>query len=190
MITGLRPVEHFSELVSTAMEHQKVAAGELARTYLSTLLCDFVTAERLNDEPLAVRYLTALGSGPAEQTLRFKQLGDLALFIAGFFSDSLRRKIIDIDYYIVLGESSYGRLADLHGETLTAPAPEALFTELAGKFKLFVGILTEVSERSRLTSARDVLRVYERWLRTGSPQAEKLLRDLGIDPVEINTDPV
>lgn len=187
MLTDLRPIEHFKGLVKEAIEHQRVKTNEFAEFYLSTLLASFTTSERLTEEPLAVIYVKALGAGKELQIQLLKQLGDISLFTSGFFSDSLKRKIIDIDYYILMGEASYGYLASIHKESAREKQVFGLYSELAFKFKAFVDVLSEVSERSRLTSSRDILRVYERWIRTKSKQAERILRDLGIDPVNVDT---
>jgi len=182
MITGITPMEHFKELVTEAIRSQQVAAAESTEFYLSSLLADFTNPGRLTDEPLAITYLRALGSGKEVRTRLLKQLGDISLFTSGFFSDSLARKLVDVDYYIAMGESSYGNLASLH----SGPGVE-LFTELATKFKLFVDVLTEVSERCSLTTSTDILRVYERWLKTKSARTERVLRELGIEPHDIGT---
>jgi len=190
MLTELKPIEHFKELVATAIRAQQVKTNELAEHYLSTLLANFVYSDTVSTEPLAITYIKALNAEKAVQLRLMKQLGDIALFTSGFFSDSLRRKIVDVDYYILMGRASYGWLALMHGEKRSADSVNTLFTELAGKFTAFVDVLTEVSEKSRLTSSKDVLRIYERWLRTKSKQAEKLLRSLGIDPLAVTTKPI
>lgn len=193
MLTEMKPVEHFRELVDTAIEGQGVETTEMARYYISTLLASFATSARFSDEPLAIKYLKALGSGRAEQAAMMRELGDVALFTSGFFSDSLKRSIIDVDYYVLMGVASYGFLAAMYedmgrGDSGMVGLP--LYGELSGKFIRFVDILSEVSERCRLTSSADVLRVYERWLKTRSALAERILRDMGIDPVDIGTRPV
>lgn len=188
MITNITPIEHFKDLVGVALRRQKVKTNELVEYYLSTLLEGFILSENLSTEPLAVAYLKALGTGGARQAHMMKQLGDISLFTSGFFSDSFKRKIIDIDYYILMGAASYGYLASIHNEGDSAVP--SLFSELSAKFKLFADVLTEVSEKSRLTSSRDILRLYERWLRTNSRHAESLLRGLGIDPLKIPTSPI
>jgi hypothetical protein len=193
MLTEIKPVEHFRELVDTAIESQRVETTDMARFYISSLLASFVTPQRLTGEALAIRYLKALNSGRAEQATLMRDLGDVALFTSGFFSDSLKRSIVDVDYYVLMGAASYGFLAAMYedaGARDSGAAHPPLYSELSGKFDCFVDILSEVSERSRLTSSGDVLRVYERWLKTGSALAGRILRDMGIDPVEVGTRPV
>jgi len=50
-----------------------------------------------------------------------------------------------------------------------------------------VDALNEVSEMSWRNSDRDVLRLYELWLKTGSPRAHGLLRQLGVAPAMVPT---
>ena len=84
-----------------------------------------------------------------------------------------------------MGALSYDRLASIHnGENVLG----TLFSELALKFKLFVEVIAEVSERCQLTSNTDILRIYERWLKTKSSRTKGLLRELGIEPRDIPTD--
>lgn len=186
MVTGVKPIEHFKELVSEALQHQKVITNELAEYYLSSLLASFTTSDKTIDEPLAVAYLKAMGSSRDVQLRQMRDIGDISLFTSGFFSDSLSRKIVDIDYYMSMGSSCYGYVASIDRNE----GVRELFGELAAKFAAFVDVLNEVSERSALTSSKDVLRVYERWLRTKSAFAEKKLRSMGIEPLDTGTKPV
>ena len=87
-----------------------------------------------------------------------------------------------------MGALSYDRLASIHNGTDKENVLGTLFSELALKFKLFVEVLSEVSERCRLTSNTDILRIYERWLKTKSSRTRGLLRELGIEPQDISTD--
>jgi hypothetical protein len=186
MVTGIKPIEHFKELVSDALQHQKVITNEMAEYYLSSLLASFATTEKSIDEPLAIAYFKALGSARDVQLRQMRDIGDISLFTSGFFSDSLKRKIVDIDYYMAMGSSCYSYVASVDRNE----GVRRLFSELAAKFAAFVDVLNEVSERSRLTSSKDVLRIYERWLRTKSAFAEKRLRSMGIEPLDTGTKPV
>ncbi len=176
------PVEYFRELVETALHHQGLDATQLAAYYLVNLLCGFVDLGArsdggLDDEPLVLRLGRALESGGVAQRAHLRRVGDLSLFISGYFSDSLRRKLVDVDYYVAVGGFAYGSLGRSETETFAS-----VFAELADKFVGFVDILAEVSERSGLTSNTDLLRIYEKWLRTGSRRNGQLLVERGIVP--------
>jgi hypothetical protein len=172
------PTEYFKGLVEAAMLRQSVQAGELTSYYLVNLLCGFLQHEPLDDdEPLALRLGKALDSGGVEQRTALRRVGDVSLFVSGYFSDSLRRKIVDLDYYVAVGGYAYGSLGRRDDETFAG-----VFAELSQKFVGFVDVLSEVSERSGLSSNTDLLRLYEKWLRTGSRRNGQLLVEQGIVP--------
>ena len=57
-----------------------------------------------------------------------------------------------------------------------------MFDELSDKFTAFVDVLGEISERTALTSNADLLRLYEKWLRTRSRRSGDILATRGIVP--------
>jgi len=176
------PAEYFKELVVSALARQHVQAADLTEYYLVNLLCQYIrvdTASGVRDdgEPLAVRLARALQSGGSEQRARLRSLGDFSLFMSGFFSDSFRRRLVDVDYYVSMGEYAYGSLARREEDAFTE-----VFTELANKFVGFTDVLADISERTALASHTDVLRLYEKWLRTGSERDGQRLVERGILP--------
>jgi hypothetical protein len=174
------PVEYFKELVDGALMHQGLVANELTSFYVVHLLTGFIerrTGEYPGDEPLGIQLARALESGGAEQRATLKQVGDVSLFVSGFFADSLRRKLVDVDYYANIGGVAYQALSRYETDTFSP-----VFAELAAKFIAFVDVLTEVSERSSCASNMDLLRLYERWLKTGSRHSGQLLVERGVVP--------
>ena len=177
------PEEYFKDLIDGALARQHLRATELTEYYLVNLLCRFVKpSSRIafcddSAEPLALRLRRALESAGHEQRERLRNLGDFSLFTSGFFGDSLLRKVVDIDYYVSMGEYAYGSLGrrdeDAFGE---------VFAELARKFVGFVDVLSDVSEHTTFTSNADLLRIYERWVRTGSRKEGQRLLERGILP--------
>ena len=179
------PAEYFRELVESALTRQHLQAADLTEYYIVNLLCQYVRldARAESDEhtqPLAIRLATALESGGSEQRARLRRLGDFSLFMSGFFADSFRRRAIDVDYYKSMGEYAYGSLSRSPRNDDDAFAE--VFGELSSKFVGFMDVLAEVSERTSLTSEADVLRLYEKWLRTGSRRDGRRLIERGILP--------
>jgi len=183
LLQGQTPAEYFKGLVETALVRQHLHATELTSYYLVDLLCRFMRPDRRipfyddTSEPLALRLAKALESGGMEQRARLRNLGDFSLFTSGFFSDSLRRRVVDVDYYVSMGEYAYGSLSrrdkDAFGQ---------VFSELSRRFVAYMDVLADVSERTGATRGTDVLRLYERWLRTGSPRDGQRLADHGLPP--------
>jgi hypothetical protein len=173
-------LDYFKELVEGALVHQRLEANELTAFYLVQLLAGYLrrsSQEAEDDEPLALQLAQALERGGREQRAGLRHVGDASLFMSGFFSDSFRRKIIDVDYYVTIGGFAYHALSRSDNDTLTP-----VFAELAAKFVEFVDVLSEVSERSACTSNTDLLRLYERWIKTRSRRTGQLLVERGVVP--------
>lgn len=173
------PTEFFRELVESAMQNQRVSAHELTSFYVVNLLAGFVHGDPHagGDRPLGVRLVRALQTAGVAQRDGLRSVGDQSLFITGFFADSLNRSLVDVGYYMQLGELAYRSLAR-HGDATLGD----VFDELSDKFTTFVDVLGEVSERTSISSNADVLRLYEKWLRTGSRRSGDLLAARGIVP--------
>jgi hypothetical protein len=175
-------IEYFKDLVERAMERQRVMSSELSSYYLVQLLENFVAFDQKcadagidKETPLATLLCDALASDGSRRFALLKFTGDLALFISGFFSDSIARRRVDLDYYVRLGGYAYG------GASRSCPMDTvAVFQELARKFPTFVDVLNEVSEETTLVENAGILRQYEKWLQTGSRRSETLLKREGI----------
>jgi hypothetical protein len=183
LVHAQSPLEFFKEQVEAACERQHLRPQPLTSYYVVSLLSEGVhlhrsaTADALgSDEPLGLKLLRALHTGGSLQRLGLKQVGDASLFISGFFSDSLRHSLVDVDYYVSLGGYAYRSLVT-NDDTLSP-----IFAELSEKFVAFVDVLSEVSARTSLTSDADLLRLYEKWVRTGSKRNGDLLAERGIVP--------
>ena len=106
-------------------------------------------------------------------------MGDVSLYVSGFFADSLYRKAVNLDYYIRMGHAAYSSLSSLVD---SAGVMKELYEELSCNFVRFVNVLSEVADSTQLNSAQDLLRLYERWLATRSEKAASLLTQSGIVP--------
>jgi hypothetical protein len=180
--------EFFREQLVEALEHQRVSTSAFTEYYLVNLLSAFVPGERMaghepgyDEVPLALLYLRALGASRRERARRLRAMADTALFVSGYFADSLSSREGDLRYYVTLGGQAYARLGrDREENTFVGPE---VFTELALRFRDFADVLAEVSERNRPSTPASVLSLYERWLQTGSRRAAAQLAMQGIMPM-------
>jgi hypothetical protein len=133
--------EFFHEVVTGALSDVDLETIEPAEWYLVSLLGDF-TRGRISDEPLALK-LAAMGEAdPGERVRQLKEVGDTSLYVSGFFTESLGRKLVDADYYIGIGSRAYAELAGRLRGSLTE-----VYRELAAKFPGFVDVLHAVRRR-------------------------------------------
>ncbi len=183
ILTGKSAHEFFRELLSDALSHRRARVQEATEFYLVNLLAGFLEKERLfveepdgtvTAEPLALILLRALASERRARAAQLKRLGDTALFVSGFFGDSLARSRVDVDYYIAMGGRAYGALAE------SERGLDALYEELSDRFGELVDVFAEIAELSDLRSNRGLLRLYERFLTTRSARVAELLRERGV----------
>lgn len=189
-VTNLR--EFFHDSVQTALRKQRVDVDDHTEHYVVNVLTMFARSEELYEstsegirlKPLARMLADAAAASSSQQRDEaLRRLGDVSLFVAGFFAQSFARKLIDIDYHIAMGGRAYGTLADNMRGSIRGQAFAAVFLELAQKFQRLVDVLNEVAEMAHTHTDKDILRLYEIWMKTGSPRAFAILQRLGVTPV-------
>jgi hypothetical protein len=186
ILVGKSAQEYFRELVSDALAHRRLQILEATEFYLVNLLAQYLERERLfaqveggeaQVEPLAMMLMRAIEGDREARWRNLKRLGDTSLFLSGFFGDWLARSTVDVDYYIAMGERAYDALSE---EPRAPSGAHELFGELAERFTQFVDLFAEIAELADLTSNRGLLRLYERFLLTGSERVARRLRERGV----------
>ncbi|HEV7609707.1 MAG TPA: hypothetical protein VGO61_20400 [Steroidobacteraceae bacterium] len=190
--------EFFRDALHDALTHQRVAVEGETEHYVVNVLTLFSDADALYErhthhearqsdsrtrlKPLAMMLGEALEAPTPEARFRgLQRLGDVSLFIAGFFSAGFARKLVDVDYHIAMGGQAYSALAE-SCPPARARTMRQVFAELAAKFQPMVDALNEISETAYQHSDQDRLRLYELWVKTGSERSRQLLRKLGLEP--------
>ncbi|GAB4358946.1 MAG: hypothetical protein Kow006_27730 [Gammaproteobacteria bacterium] len=184
--------EHLKTTLRQTLAQNKVEAEQETILYIVQILLNYLRSDQLFERsehglqirPLALHYIEALQHASLENRDRsLQQLGDIALFIAGLFADSLERKPVDIDYYIAMGGNAYGHLAQSVHTSRRGIVFRQIFAELAEKFTQFVDALGEINDHANMQYSANILRLYELWRKTGSTRAARRLRALGIEPL-------
>jgi hypothetical protein len=184
--------DYFRTSIDEVIVEQGVELDPHATHYVVNMMTLFARSEEFYEEdgdrfalrPLAIMLADAADAPSQEhrnQTLQ--RIGDVALFIAGFFADGLANKPVDVDYYICMGENAYGSLSEEVRGTFRGNGFADIFRELALKFQLLIDVLNEVRTAGCTGSDSDLLRTYEVWRKTGSKRAERLLRQHGVVPI-------
>lgn len=189
--------EYFREALGKALAHQHVSLDEHTAHYVVSLLTLYSRTEVSHGDTrpgqrwvsLADLLAQAADARTApERDALLQRLGDVSLFMAGFFAHGFERRLVDVDYHIAMGGRAYSTLA-----TAQVSGPRralcGVFGELARKFQLVVDAIGEISDTARVWSQTDVLRLYELWLKTGSRRAQGLLQQLGVAPAPVSLRP-
>jgi hypothetical protein len=170
------PRTYFSERVEGALNRLGFQPLPASRHYLVSLLEHYVFSSNLHRETLAELWLRAQNSPPPLRTDLLKQLGDGSLYISGFFGDSLSRKVVDIGYYVDMGGVAYAALASSAADE----SQSKMYGEFSVRFPAFVDVLTYISQSASLQTNEDLLKLYDRYMATGSRLAEEHLAEKGL----------
>ena len=188
-----QPEGFFYELVTEALGKQRLKVQPETEFYVVKLLQQFIKIENLftrdtngalREEPLAILLKEALEEPRVEaQRLMFRHVGDVSLYMAGYFQESLSRRWVDLDYYINVGGTAYKQVASRVNEKPS----QSVYEELAYRFSALVNVLSDVSDKTTPKTEKDLLRIYEKWISTGNDKAAKTLKEAGILPVQGKT---
>jgi len=181
------PAELFRELLGEALAKAPVQVSASTEFYLVNLLTTFVDARELPGSAGASTTLVELLASALEcrrekRLEAFRELGDFTLFISGFFSESLARRVVDVDYYVATGGQAYGQASRL---AANLPSGE-VFDDLSRHFVAFMDVIGDVGEKSQIAGKSDIflLQLYDRYLRTGSERARRKLQEAGLIPIQ------
>jgi hypothetical protein len=187
--------EFFLEVVGESIKARKVEATGGAQSYLVSLLADYAKPDEREQEalerPLAFLLDEALHTvEPAERFDRLRALGDGVLYACGFFGEHFEARGVDTAYVMSIGTTAYGAASTmLRVPSHAAPEGHDVFGELATKFAAFVDVVTDVAELTTAhgaTTSKQMLRLYERWLKTGSDRLAHALTTHGLVPTRGN----
>jgi len=187
---------YFHGVVEEAIKARHVEATNGATSYLVGLLSDYAHPDNRAGEALARPMAFLLSEAmqtpsPAERFDKLRSLGDGVLYSCGFFRDHFEARGVDQSYLIGIGATAYGAAAGiLHVPASSTPdktgARIDIYRELADNFRAFVGVLIEIADRTitaGVQGSKDLIRVYERWLKTGSEGLAQALAAHGLVPV-------
>ena len=176
---------YFSEAINSACEQRKLKSLPIVNNYLVNLLNQFIRTENLYVETenngkkenlfLAKMYLEAVNSEENQKNNMLRRLGDICLYFSGFFGDSFKRKIIDVDYYIGMGENAYDSLA----KSSEVGTQAKLYREISNNFVEYVDVFTIISQECSIQKSDDILRLYEKYLLTDSEYSKDKLIEKG-----------
>ena len=183
--------DYFRTSIDDVIVKQGVELDPHAAHYVVNLITLFARSEELYEDgetyglkPLALMLADAADApSPDHRTQTLQRIGDVAMFISGFFIESRADKAVDVDYYIYMGENAYGSLSEEVRGTFRGNVFADVYRELATKFPIVIDVLNEVRDGAQHTSDANLLRTYELWRKTGSRRAEKLLREQGVVPL-------
>ncbi len=100
---------------------------------------------KVREKVLGIKLLESTHLSKEQKKRQLRDVGDTALFICGYFSSSLNKKIIDSSYYADLGISAYQTLDQLIPEVLDIPS---FYEKFSRSFDSIVELMSLVSKQT------------------------------------------
>ncbi|HUG72299.1 MAG TPA: hypothetical protein VMK82_02635, partial [Steroidobacteraceae bacterium] len=112
--------EFFRDALGRALASQHVSLDQHTTHYVVNLLTLYARTEISHGDTRPGQRWVSLAdllaqasatSSPIERAALLQRLGDVSLFVAGFFAHGFERRLVDVDYHIAMGGRAYGTLA-------------------------------------------------------------------------------
>jgi hypothetical protein len=169
--------EFFHGVLQEALSAHRLTLHDQTEFYLVHLLAEGGEGRNL-DEPLALKLAQAEGAEPHTRVQLLREIGDTALYVCGFFAESLARRMVSVEYCMSIGGTAYYSLA--HGCRAVSARLRDVFDELSEKFPHLVELLRDARSEMSLQGSTNVLRLYEQWMQTRSEHLARRLRGAGL----------
>ena len=134
-------ISQWYALVNEAEVVRSCHLTEDLESYLVFLLMRFVSQPKLASNTLAIDYFNATKEVGENRYHSLRDLGDKSLLFSGLFPEMAIKKLVDINYFVNLGQSAYGTLS-----TSCEQNTAQLFAALCEDFLLLTNVLQSVRE--------------------------------------------
>ena len=119
--------------------------------YLSLVLDEFGDSKKLFDEEegkirekvLGLKLLEASHLPESQRKRSLREVGDTALFVCGYFYESLNSKLLDVGYYENLGQIAYKNLDNFIPQAYEVPA---FFDNFSKRFSCMTNLISIISK--------------------------------------------
>lgn len=131
----------WQSLVIEAEAASHIHLNEDLQSYLVFLLMRYLNRVDLLDKPLALDFLESVHEHGQHQQSHLRELGDKCLIVSGFFPGLAKRRLVQVKYFVRLGQGAYSTLS-----YLTDKSHRLLYRELSRDFVSLMDILMTMRE--------------------------------------------
>ena len=154
--------------------------------YSSEVLDKFALSEdffeisegKVREKILGMKLLEATQFNREEQKKAYKEVGDMALLVCGYFSESINKKIVDSHYYAQLGKMAYGHLNTVSPSFLDIPC---FYGMIATCFESLTNLMSMMASKDR--SGQEHVLLFKRMMKNDEINDRELLQ-AGILPAK------
>jgi len=175
--------------IEAAEEKLNIRLSKYTKIYILDLLkrlCtqkDPLNLELIGDRPLAIVLMEAVRKDIFQKIRDLKAVGDISLIFSGLYPEHLTRRLVDIDYYIEIGQKSYHLLSDTYSNFKRQQELFILYSQLVAEFITLIQILTEIASELHFLDELDIEKAYNRYKRTHIKKYLEILKNNKITPL-------
>jgi hypothetical protein len=169
----------FHETLRSAFASRRIEAPVRTERYLVGLLAELGHDETMLNKSLVELELESHELDAEARLSHLRTLGDHALSISGLFEPHLERHGLTRRYVSEVGSRAYHSACQL-ATAGAQSAVAAVFYDLGERFRTYAEVLDDVREKTALGTPDDVLSLYERYEKTGSPALLNRLSARGV----------
>ncbi len=155
----------FKKYVSKEIDSINASLSFEIKNYLSELLYFYLFSDRLfecktengasYENTLVDLYSKTHEADSQEKIHLFKKMGDLSLYISGFFRVSIEKRIIHVSYYEDMGQSAYNYLSKHY-------QGDNIFNSLSEQFKTLAQTLFYIQQKSEAKADENHLPLFKK----------------------------
>lgn len=140
----------WQSLVLEAQSASHIELTEDLQSYLVFLLMRYLYEVQITQKPIALDFLDTLHQRGRLQQHLLQEVGDKCLIVSGFFPGLAERRLVQINYFIGMGQGAYSALSYLSGK-----GNARLFNELSCGFVPLVDVLQAIRKIDRAIELLD-----------------------------------
>ena len=159
-------------LVGEAENHANLNLNEELESYLIFLLMRFTNNSQMAANVLALEFLNGLQQFGSSQKQVLQDVGDKCLLFSGLFPARAEKLRVNISYFVDLGQSAYGTLAQVN----TKPSISELYQSLHKCFVPLMDVLQSMRELAEQGSSLTPLQAQQLWQDCQSQNAKTQLQ--------------
>lgn len=180
--------ELFFNLIDEFEKKLDIHLSEYSKVYLMNFLEELAADNNyfnnvIEDKALAEILMEALHQNIFEKIRNLKTVGDLCLLFGGLYPDYMTKRLVDIDYYIHIGKSSYNLISDTYKSYTSKYELYRLYNKLAEEYVKLINILTEISDELNFLVKDNIYKSFKRWEKTGILKYSEVITSSKVIPI-------
>lgn len=155
------------DIIREAETQCNIQLKEELQSYLVFLMMRYTSRPDIANHVVAIDFLSGLGYKLSQKQQALQEVGDKCLIYSGLFPKRAQKRLVQLSYFVNLGQSSYANVSRIHND---------LYARLAMQFVSLMDVLQALRVYSGKYPDLLPLEAYDLWNETGSQRALNVLK--------------